>query len=563
MDASSVKTISTDDLIKVTYNPTPISELNKIKNNSTGDPKKAGRHIPIQYTPQRPHTVRQNGFHSRNETKTYTPAGKSVATEVLYTPSSIKDLLAENDSAEVKTESYVPQNSTTSTSTVAYNPTAIESNKSESRVEYQPASLPDETKSDDLTFELGNADYLDDFLNDPNLYETTDTESENKNERIAEKQEALSAKPNSSKSDEVKLLNGDVSTKINIQQKSTLKEKEKEKQSSSGDSLKKHKRTSRSKSGSKHSSESKKSSSSSHKSEKKSKHEYSKTKRKDSKSKDSRSSKTKTEKEHHSSKKHHSKSSSSNSTHLSKHSFQEYSDSAQSAESVNLSTEEMCLLHEDDLSDGDSDDPLTSLEECKRIFEEYQPPKIECNPTIRKSIEIDIEPVPLTKKRIAHEKHHQSPFTALPRPEMKKTIESAAQMMARRYHIIKEQAQRRDQAATAVPTAPSAKRIARVPNVSSLMNAKKRVEELMKEKALAQYTPSQTIAKGERRVPHVPASAVTDLPMVLQAEKSRLPINVRTRYLQLMVAECFKLYSSKESVFERVSALDFKKLLLC
>lgn len=46
---------------------------------------------------------------------------------------------------------------------------------------------------------------------------------------------------------------------------------------------------------------------------------------------------------------------------------------------VTLSNEEIDMLYDDDLSDLDSDDPNSALEECKRIFEEYIPPKVEDN----------------------------------------------------------------------------------------------------------------------------------------------------------------------------------------
>lgn len=96
------------------------------------------------------------------------------------------------------------------------------------------------------------------------------------------------------------------------------------------------------------------------------------------------------------------------------------------------------------------------------------------------------------------------------------------------------------------------KRIARVPNVMSLINAKKKVEELVKKREdEMKRTPIQTIAKGAKRVPHVPDSSLLDVPMVLEAEKSKLPINVRSRFLQLIVNECKKIYTSKEEIFER------------
>lgn len=235
-------------------------------------------------------------------------------------------------------------------------------------------------------------------------------------------------------------------------------------------------------------------------------------------------------------------------------------------QNVSLTMEEMDLLHENDLFNYDSDDPTTSMEECKKIFEEYIPPEVdaeETSPVFSRPMDDNKDPLPLSKKRIAHEKQYKSLFTPVAKPVLKKTIESPAQVMVRRYQMMKEQANKlaKENNSTSTPVLPSSeqspvpgvKRIARVPNVSSLINAKKKVQELIKEKNIVPKTASQTIPKGDKRVSHVPDVSLLDIPMVLQVDKSRLPINVRTRYLQMMVTECAKLYSSKESIFERVS----------
>lgn len=158
---------------QVTYHPTPISQLNKIKSNtaesSTKDERKSRRHIPIQYSPQRPYS---NQIRQSNDLS-YVPKS-STAT---YVPSSIQSL--KNDE-ETKRE-YVPSSSTEACN-VSYLPTVISDDyprNVDSKSEYVPSSVtPIESKDNANLVNNDIEDFLDEFLNDPNLYES-DTNIEN------------------------------------------------------------------------------------------------------------------------------------------------------------------------------------------------------------------------------------------------------------------------------------------------------------------------------------------------------------------------------------------------
>lgn len=89
-------------------------------------------------------------------------------------------------------------------------------------------------------------------------------------------------------------------------------------------------------------------------------------------------------------------------------------------------------------------------------------------------------------------------------------------------------------------------KIAPAQNVSLMAKAKERISKLAK-------APPKTVAQTQKgpRVAHVPDTSLSDIPDVLEADKSRLPVNVRTRFLTLLADECVKLYISKEEAFAR------------
>lgn len=107
-----------------------------------------------------------------------------------------------------------------------------------------------------------------------------------------------------------------------------------------------------------------------------------------------------------------------------------------------------------------------------------------------------------------------------------------------------------------------------VSNMANMLRAKAKVEELQKRKAsdlALSKTPVQTAGKGSKRTAHVPDSnlSLTELPDVLHFDKSKLPVNVRTRYLTLMADETVKLYLCRENAYQRALEEEFKVYERC
>lgn len=100
--------------------------------------------------------------------------------------------------------------------------------------------------------------------------------------------------------------------------------------------------------------------------------------------------------------------------------------------------------------------------------------------------------------------------------------------------------------------APPRPKIAPAQNVSLMAKAKERISKI------AQSSP-KTIAQTQKgpRVAHVPETSLADIPDVLQADKSKHPVNVRTRFLTMIADECLKLYISKEEAFTRAINEEF------
>lgn len=265
------------------------------------------------------------------------------------------------------------------------------------------------------------------------------------------------------------------------------------------------------------------------------------------------------------------------------------------------------------IDDYDSEDD--TLQECYKIFNEYVPekPQMIQEPTIINS-EMQMEETNVGKKRVAHDKaENMAPkimrtapkAVANPAQTMNNRFKVARQIQANneqkniidsikaevvkkvssssisRTQIIQKHKPQNNSKSESLPRktvvnkqpeqtvslvdsiiAGNAKprRIAPVQNVNSLQRAKARIEEMARQKAAAtiKKTLPQTVSKGASRVAHTPEFSLSDLPDVLQADKSKLPVNVRTRYLTMIVDECMKLYLTKEDAYERALNEEFK-----
>lgn len=252
-------------------------------------------------------------------------------------------------------------------------------------------------------------------------------------------------------------------------------------------------------------------------------------------------------------------------------------------------------------------------EECYKIFQEYKPEQKKPSPEPRKApVAEEVEPyVPTTKKRIAyHNADQNTPKLTHTKP---KDVPNAALVMANRFKLariaqsnneqknliaeIKKQGIKRaapiesqstqskltkthettkpttDKTGTSsslvdqiINSRTKTIRINPVQNVSSIQRAKAKIDELARKNALniVNYkTPSQTISKGSKRQAHVPDVSLSELPDVLHYEKSKLPINVRTRYLTMLAEECVKLYLCKEDAYKRALNEELKVYERC
>lgn len=253
------------------------------------------------------------------------------------------------------------------------------------------------------------------------------------------------------------------------------------------------------------------------------------------------------------------------------------------------------------LDESDEEDPM---EECYKIFNEYKPTEPEIFPEVVKPVEE--QPIHVSKKRIAHEnidKNKPKTFNV-----SKPAAPTAAQVMINRYKAIKqmqienekkldvvaeinkhlkrpaeivlEKAPIKQVKAEIVKPVPAPstsliddilsgksskpRRIAPVQNVNSIQRAKAKIEEMAKVKAAnALKTSTQTVSKGSKRVAHVPEVSISDVPEVLEAERSKLPVNVRSRYLSMIFDECVKLYLSTADAQQRAVNEEYKVYERC
>lgn len=228
-------------------------------------------------------------------------------------------------------------------------------------------------------------------------------------------------------------------------------------------------------------------------------------------------------------------------------------------------------VNEDIESISESDEEAIALE-CKKIFEEYVPTEKPRNIEESPQEAISDEYIP-TKKRIS--RTIDKSIKIIPKEPIKPDFKkSAAQKMAERLTKIREFHAARNLVASVnavttsqsiqtpiipstitVPptTGPSKVRIAHVPYASFMMNAKKtiptRPQPTKSEPSTS--TAIQTVKKGTQRVAHMPNEKFIDRPGVLEPLASKIPANIRSTYLNMMIDECFKIYLTATDAYAR------------
>lgn len=257
------------------------------------------------------------------------------------------------------------------------------------------------------------------------------------------------------------------------------------------------------------------------------------------------------------------------------------------------------------MDDIELDEDETMME-CYKIFSEYKPEPVTTklpSPPPQPSGDVDLEEIFTGKKRVAHSNAEssitQSKTLSTSKP---KNVLTPGQMLLDRFKIARSMQANREQenlmtevkqpttlkrpaptlleaarqhkikklkahnagpstslvddiingTASATPTVKPvvSRKIAPVQNFQSYQKAKERVE-IAKQKTVnvAHKTVAQTQKSG--RVAHVPDFNLSNIPDVLHADKSKLPVNVRTRFLTMLADECVKLYLTKDSAYQR------------
>lgn len=552
LDESTNETEKNATPVVPTYKPTPKSELENIHNNKS--------HIPISYVPDlafRPgRTIRQI---PKFDKPTYKPTPLSI----LSSANSQGNTLSEENDENSDAIKEIKQNM----ANVAYNPIL---------------SLQDTTDIDfeDLTNEFS---MIDEILYDSNM----DTSESNGNELLADSNKETKVE---------KLLIEDTKKKSKSSEKHS-KHSDKHRESS-----KSNKHSSKSESKSKHSKEKSSSSSSSSNHKKHSREKHRKEEKKDSsnkhshksshrsKEKSDKKSSEKDRKRHRSKEKDKSKKEKTEKEPEKKK--MEISENEESDDNINPPT---------DVEDLDDEDTML---ECYKIFNEYKPepkpaPDVKQEETIVKQESVP-EPSIVGKKRVAHTNPNNL-VTRLPHVSKSKTTSNPGQVMTNRFKLAKIAQANKEQdnlvkevkqiTSTQIKRPPPSlieaarqhkikrvlheekkvslvdqilngatskpKKIAPVANVVSMQRAKAKIEEMTKKKAV--NIMNKTVAQTQKgsRVAHVPEFSLSDIPDVLQANKSKLPVNVRTRFLTLIADECVKLYVSKDEAYTRALNEEF------
>lgn len=564
---------STETIAEVpTYNPTPKSQLANSRNHS---------HIPIQYVPDMARLPERSSRKLSTQLPIYNPTPLSL----LSTTNKVN-----TDKTEAENDGDRYSNVVVNFSNKEYNPN-------------EPLRPKEDIDFEDLSNEF---DMIDEIIHD---FDEEEHDEKAVDIEIKETETTSSdAHPESSKTPIIEVEKKDYKDQsVSSQEKKSRHSEKNNKQNSE-----KHKKIHKDKhSKEKSSSHDKKDKyrSSKHKHKEKDKHRSSSKHEKNDKHKSDHSKKHK-EKERDNNKKHKSSGSTSKRNTVIKETKEKYTTGTESDNDEDLGND-LC----DPETDYDSEDD--TMQECYKIFTEYKPeqPNILPIPKAenREVITNEFNPI---KKRVAHEKA-ESIIPKIPRITPKTTanpgnvmfnrFKVARQMQANneQNNIINEIEREMVQRNLKPDARPAAKvkqpvkvaqnlkagivkknivpsnqpsmqstslvddilagnakpkRIAPVQNVMSLQRAKARIDELARQKAAntIKKTLPQTVAKGSSRTAHVPDISLSDIPDVLQAEKSKLPVNVRTRYLTMIADECLKLYLLKEDAYQRALNEEFK-----
>ncbi|CAK1593830.1 unnamed protein product [Parnassius mnemosyne] len=600
---------------KAIYNPTPISELNKINNvdseNNEDLNEQRRRHIPVPYTPRKPTSlaikrpVEVNGSFKpfvfipppikytpgcteNAQLDPYTPKG-SVESKEKYLPGKETELqeYKPKETQSSTKRNYVPSDKTANKKKILeYKPIKVTANTETTKVTYQPtprslapcfSSDEDDQEPDHkkrkLSYDLNGLDDLGpefDILDQILDEEKTDGDSnlkvmrvnqsaELKNNKEIDKTESKDTKKNSKAIDTRKNEAKESKQPDGSKSKNVEKSKTHDKHSKHKTSSKDSKKSSTHKSLNNDKDKNNKTETKKHSHSKSSKHKSSSSKSSEKHSKCVKEDSKKKDDSHKQQKSHKS----------SKHSKEKHKELNKD---ILDNSPELQVDDDEPLEMSDPDEESIALE-CKKIFEEYVPaekPKcIKETVSIQEDNEETDEYVP-AKKRVSRTVDKNIKVT--PRPQVKPNFKvNAAQAMADRLTKIREfHASKIQLKSPEIPhkppdvpknnifaTPPSGNtkiRIAHVPYASTLVNAKKIISHNVdnsKSIPSTSCTAIQTVKKGTQRVAHMPNEKFIDRPGVLEPLASKIPANIRSVYLNMMIDECLKIYLLAPDAYAR------------
>ncbi|XP_045454696.1 RNA exonuclease 1 homolog [Melitaea cinxia] len=589
---------------KPTYNPTPIAELNKI-NSTESDVEESNeqkkRHIPVPYTPRKPASLPTKRPVDTNGSKLftylppvkYTPGSENVQLDP-YTPKGSTDskekylpgleteipeyTVSETQNSKVN---YIPSDRNVNRKKILeYKPAQVKSKLPS--VTYQPtpkslvpcfSSDEDEpnTKKRKVSNDLNGLDdlgpefdILDQILDEEKIEKDIKNVSPKDSKGYKENKNKLdNASTDKSLKTETRKLD-----KKKSDSKSDKKSREKSNEKSSDkSSLKDKKKSSDKKTSHKSSSRDK---SRSEKREKSVSKSHSREKSRDKRSKHSSSSSSKHSKDdsHSNDSRRHSKSHKSHNHHKeSKDKREKHKKHDKSVKKANSDNEDNHIYEEnieDELNDMSESDEETIAQECKRIFEEYVPAKkINKEPEKPESEPDHEEYVVTSKKRVS--RTIEKNIKIIPKTPVKPDFKgNAAQAMAERLAKVREFHAAKNSTESVIPTnlipkldsikTNSKIRIAHVPYASTLLSAKKVIPPSVsstKQPDASTSTSIQTVKKGTQRVAHVPNEKFIDRPGVLEPLGSKIPANIRSTYLNIMIDNTLKIYISATDAYAR------------
>ncbi|XP_068082191.1 RNA exonuclease 1 homolog [Anabrus simplex] len=202
-------------------------------------------------------------------------------------------------------------------------------------------------------------------------------------------------------------------------------------------------------------------------------------------------------------------------------------------------------------------------QECRRIFEECQPSKSVPTVGTKRHAEFEEEQAEIPSKRVAAE---GSASSSKPNPSQVSSKITAGQLMAEQLRRIRStQLSGKVEASNVASTSqttpvqpltspPSGRvRIAHVPNVSSLLDAKLRVQAQLKQREEELSNKTLSLASTPsvaRRVAHLSPRGLPPRPIIRDLG-GKIPANIRQKYLNILAEEYLKICSDGEEAFKK------------